>query len=732
MIRISTLFFFLYLTAALAAQQEGIQIKNDLGVEALVRDIFIKGNCRNVSNINALGNEELSFGQFSNAADILGMTEGIILSTGSTELADGPNLNGDVSFAFDVPSDDSDLRELATGDLFDVTGIEFDFVPFGDNVTFRYAFASEEYCEFVGTTFNDVFGFFVSGPGINGPFDNNAINVASVPGTNIDVSINTINHIDNTAFYINNVINVDANACQLNIGTQFEDLIEYDGFTVPLIASIQVIPCETYHIRLVLGDVGDPNLDSAVFLESNSFDLGEKVNVRAEVPGRDDLIAFENCIDAQYVFTRSASTSLNEACTIEYTISPDSEAINGVDFEQIPLSVTIPAGESTFTLPITIIDDNIIEGPENLKLEFQYECDCLDPVLSEITINEPTEISASIKPIIVCIDQPFSVSSEISGGVPPYEFVWNTGATSESIDETITTPTQFSVAVTDFCGSSDMAAVNVGTQEVPTASLIGNFNLCETISTGIPVQFEGNPPWTIAYSIDGIDQVPIENIQTNPFFIDTQVEGIYALTLFNDATCEGNVVNSAIVEFSTFDITTEITSPSCFNRADGSIALTQLDAIAPFSIEWNVPTEDNLLLDSLLAGTYRLTILDGNGCQFERIFELEAISDDLDQCSPFFIPNSFSPNGDDINDFFSIFYDQNSGIEQITFMQIFDRWGNLVFEQRNFVSDNGLTIGWNGEFDGSALDPGVFVFHILIAFEDGRTKLETGDVTLVK
>ena len=160
--------------------QVGIQTENNLGVEDLVKNVFIKGNCKNVSNITAIGNETLSIGQFENGEDILKINDGIILSTGTIDLAQGPNIDNEAGFSFDVESNDLDLSQLATSTIFDATGIEFDFVPIGDKVTFRYVFASDEYCEFVGTSFNDVFGFFVSGPGINGPFDNNAINVATI------------------------------------------------------------------------------------------------------------------------------------------------------------------------------------------------------------------------------------------------------------------------------------------------------------------------------------------------------------------------------------------------------------------------------------------------------------------------------------------------------------------------------------------------------------------------
>jgi len=66
--------------------------------------------------------------------------------------------------------------------------------------------------------------------------------------------------------------------------------IEFDGFTIPLVARIPVIPCETYHIRLVVGDVGDDKLDSAVFLRSKSFDLGEVATIKAEIPNRMDSV----------------------------------------------------------------------------------------------------------------------------------------------------------------------------------------------------------------------------------------------------------------------------------------------------------------------------------------------------------------------------------------------------------------------------------------------------------
>ena len=486
----------------------------------------------------------------------------------------------------------------------------------------------------------------------------------------------------------------------------------------------------TYRIRLVIGDVGDPILDSAVFLGGNSFDIGAPVLVTAQVPGSTEPIAFENCVDGEFVFQRSGVSLFNQDEIIEFSISPDSEAINGVDFEEIPLSVTIPAGQLSVTLPINIIEDNIQEGPESLKLEVRYQCDCIDPTGSELIINDDNDLALNFEEITVCAEQTFSLTPEITGGVPPFDFLWSTGVDTETMQGLVTEPTEYTLTITDFCGNTNIGTANIEVQNLPSATLTGNFNLCETADTGIPVEFEGNPPWTIGYSIDGIEQVPIENIQSTPFFLDTPTDGTYQITAFNDEFCSGILMGTAEVETSFF-VDAEVIPPACFNSSDGSIQVNQIDAIPPFTTSWNIETEDDFFLDNLEAGTYILTIVNGEGCIFEETVELTATSDDFTECAQIFIPNVFSPNDDGINDIFSIFVDENSGIESIISMKVFNRWGALMFEQNNFIPNNGNT-GWNGDFKERPLNPGVYVYMINIAFEDGSTLLKSGDVTLLR
>ncbi len=732
MLKVLSLICSICLATQLVGQQEqGLKTENDLGVRDLVSDVFIKGSCRNVSNITSKGDALQSIGQFSSGGNIIDLSAGIILSTGDIDLAQGPNRGNETTFAFDAMGTDADLDQLATDDLYDITGIEFDFVPLSERVTFRYVFASEEYCEFVGTAFNDVFGFFVSGPGINGPFSNGAINVATLPATDIVVSINTVNHLDNANLFINNGVNVNSTGdCDIIGPAQFPELIEYDGFTVPLNASIDVIPCETYHIRLLISDVGDDRLDSAVFLESNSFDLGEPINVIAEVPGSEEPIAFENCVDGQFVFERRDNSNISEDQIIEYSINSTSSAINGIDYSEIPMSITIPAGESSATLPISILEDNIAEGQENIKLELIYDCDCIDPILSELIIDEATELSTQLEDIEVCSEQPFGISPEITGGVSPYEFLWSTGADRATLSQTVNSPTQYIVTVTDFCGTTSLADIEVNIQSLPSATLSGTFNLCETVTSGIPVILEGNPPWRLEYSIDGIQQESIDSILEVPFFLSTPIKGTYELTAFSDAYCTGTALGFAIIE-SNFIVETAVSPPSCINSADGSIAVTQLEAIEPFTIEWSVDTEDDLFLDNLSEDTILLRIIDGNDCSYEEVFVLNAKSDNLIECASIYIPNIFSPNNDGINDVFSIFYGDDSGIANILSLQIYNQWGELMYNKVNFLPDNNGDIGWRGDYNTTSIQSDVYVYKVNIAFEDGSNLILSGEVTII-
>ena len=155
-------------------------------------------------------------GFFSNGNTLLpalGLDSGIVISSGN--INDIPPGGNQPSTDF-LGAGDPDLLAIAQtirpGILTsqDAAALEFDFTPEGDTVEFSFTFASDEYHTWINTDYNDIFAFFVSGPGIIGPynaplsFPNGAINIAQVPGTTDPITISTIHPGLNANFFVDN------------------------------------------------------------------------------------------------------------------------------------------------------------------------------------------------------------------------------------------------------------------------------------------------------------------------------------------------------------------------------------------------------------------------------------------------------------------------------------------------------------------------------------------------
>ncbi|MFK8010016.1 MAG: choice-of-anchor L domain-containing protein [Saprospiraceae bacterium] len=700
--------------------------------EELVKNHFIKGSCQNVYNIQTIGNE-LGLGYFSNAEDVLGISKGIIISTGNIEDAVGPNNDIGTTTTFNNIIGDEDLDIFSTSVVIDATGIEFDFIPFSNQVTFKYAFASEEYCEFVGSIFNDNFGFFVSGPGISGEFFNDAINVATIPNSNDYVSINTVNHISNSSFYVKNELPEDATQCGIPSSANYLEEIEFDGFTTPLKATIDVIPCETYHIRLVVGDVGDDKLDSAVFLETKSFDLGGEVSVVAKSAGSNEPIAYENCRNGEFIFTRGTNSNLSQPLPVDFVISPISEAISGVDFEPLPSSITIPVGQNTYTLPVNILPDNLVETPELLRLDILFDCECLASSAADLFIEDLVELEGTFEEIYVCPDQEFTIGPTVTGGAAPYEFIWNTSATTPRLTETVDQPTHFTVTITDGCGDTTLAIAGIGIQNQPTATLSGTAQICEGDTAFLNVEMEGNPPWSINYSIDGLEQPTLENISNNPFTLPIYETGEYELLDFTDAYCEGIAVGIGNVTSNGVELSYTFSPPSCPGANDGSIDLNVSAGIPPYSILWDKIVNDDMNPTELTAGTYNISLTDANDCLISETIELlnpESYNPDCIN-NLFYVPNAFSPNDDGENDLFTIYFAENNFITNVKKVSVFSRWGDLILEKNNILTNPSIDI-WDGKFKGKKMNVGIFVWMMEVELLDGTSQIFSGDLTLVK
>jgi Secretion system C-terminal sorting domain/Putative metal-binding motif/Fibronectin type III domain len=244
----------------------GIMPNTDITPEAWVQQLVGNANCL-ISNVTYCGGTT-SLASFTGGSASIGISEGLLLTTGNANTnITGPNSASSMSSSSTNPcSNLTDLDLLSDGTLHDGVKIEFDFTPTSPNAAFKFVFASEEYNEFVNSDFNDIFGFFVSGPGINGTLTNGAMNVALVPGTTTPISINTVNTGSNSGFFVY---------------SSSADL-QFDGYTTPINANFTVIPGLTYHIVLAIADVSDGGWDSGVFFEASSFECGEPCNLTIE------------------------------------------------------------------------------------------------------------------------------------------------------------------------------------------------------------------------------------------------------------------------------------------------------------------------------------------------------------------------------------------------------------------------------------------------------------------
>jgi gliding motility-associated-like protein len=121
---------------------------------------------------------------------------------------------------------------------------------------------------------------------------------------------------------------------------------------------------------------------------------------------------------------------------------------------------------------------------------------------------------------------------------------------------------------------------------------------------------------------------------------------------------------------------------------------------------------------------YNVSVTDANGCSNTDSILVKTICDGQN----YFVPNTFSPNGDGVND---VFYPRGKGLYNIQSMRVFNRWGQLVFERRDFPA-NSAAMGWDGNFNGRPAQSDVYIYMIDVVCNNAQVVTLKGDVTLIR
>jgi hypothetical protein len=668
--------------------------------------------------------------------------------------------------------------------------LEFDFIPYADTVRFKYVFGSDEYPEFAppnNTTYNDVFGFFISGPGITG-FQN----IAKLPNGAV-VSINNVNTITNPFYFVNNG---DGNTAPYNQSPQY---IQYDGFTKVLEAISQVQCGQTYHLILAIADVGDGQWDSGIFLEANSLSTITPVEIdhtlSQQVFANPDWMA-EGCVTTNVTLTRQSN--LNQNLTIPVQLS--GTATNGLDYSGIPATINFPPGQTTVSFNIQSLTDALVEGLETLTLTFPITDPCgnITPLVLDLWIqdNQPMQVTLSSSSI-TCPGDPVTINSQISGGVQPYTYQWSTGQNTGSITFAPATSQSVWLAVTDAC--TGIPAYDTIFVTVPVLSPLAILTspditeICPYIPATLGVQVSGGSgQYTYLWTTNNVLSSTTDSLLVNP-----GSSSMYQITVTDNCgntiqdsisytilspplvlqtngpfqVCPGDSVTLLVTasggygnyyySWSTTETTPQITvapqnstsyfvqvSDECQTFSVTAVAMVQVvKPLANFYIMSQDPMQGlpvQFENASFNAWSYTWAFGDGNGSFLVNpthtytqpgAYEITLIATNQEGCidsiskwidiAPeryIYLPNSFTPDGDGLNEYF---YGRFIGLMSARFY-IFNRWGEEVFfsDQLNFV--------WDASYEGVPVQDGTYTWYLIYEIEKGIYEDLSGHVNVIR
>ncbi len=243
------IFLFIFLALCAGAVNSQININTTTVTATQMAQAIIGAGC-SVSNA-ILTSSPGSAGIFTNGNTTnLGLSSGAVLTSGNANNINNPGQNFSSACSGNPPMPTNLLSGINGNQAtLDVCILEFDVTPYCKTFSIKFVFGSEEYPEWVGN-YNDAFGIFVSGLNPAGGNYSN-LNIAVIPNTIVPITVSTVNATSNASYYIDN---------------QIGSSIVYDGFTVPIVASANVVPCSLYHVKIMIADGKDCNYDSGVFL----------------------------------------------------------------------------------------------------------------------------------------------------------------------------------------------------------------------------------------------------------------------------------------------------------------------------------------------------------------------------------------------------------------------------------------------------------------------------------